>query len=673
MQCLVRLGGRDLLPLKERESIYRHQWLISLRAQLAIHKDSVIYLPISLHNKHWIVARLDTNRRKWSFADSSANLPISTVYYQALLFLSETLGLPCMEKIPPPSNTTFCSGRQVDGHSCGYFALNSMEVDIFGHCDAVPLGTQSTAKLLRLRAFLLIYQENLQSHDFTIDPQDKGFSQLDQFPSHARNLVNMSSQSSYHSAATEDSSPVVPRTPFSSSRASSAGFREKDEDTTGDISSDSSDNGYEFPAFSDNTSDSDWSIYTDDEYLDFDYSDAAIEARYRRKLSQTPQPGGSSTPAKLRKVDTTGSKKRMDKLTRRRLDFEKVQNNLHLWQRFQKRIAAICVDARTDMNLYPRHVWCPQCSDWFPLREVFQSADFQSHYAECKSKNSVAKASSQVSVKNFFSAIPKKSSNRFTNKMSLDNNSGLLEQSCPGLTKCFDPRIDRYLERTGADGGGAPPYQKLHQRVKMTHPRKRDVKRSLRKANKGGFYTKSDQAREIRLLEARLYKWINHRTLKLVRSRECTGISNAKGSPCEPCRALKKLKVFKNALSRKTSPEDKLKYTPHRFVEGFLHNLTIKYKGLDKLIDETGTESFMLRLAKMIHEDEGENNCYAVFRGMCEAVYHTEERKKRGLGTQGLVRNQAFVNTMHSLALMSPLAYRKLSKLFAGPTIRHLR
>lgn len=60
----------------------------------------------------------------------------------------------------------------------------------------------------------------------------------------------------------------------------------------------------------------------------------------------------------------------------------------------------------------------------------------------------------------------------------------------------------------------------------------------------------------------------------------------------------------------------------------------------------------MLSLAEILQEDSEREDRYEIFRGMCEAVYQTEERKRRGKGTQGLVRNQALENTMHSLAYM---------------------
>lgn len=79
-------------------------------------------------------------------------------------------------------------------------------------------------------------------------------------------------------------------------------------------------------------------------------------------------------------------------------------------------------------------------------------------------------------------------------------------------------------------------------------------------------------------------------------------------------------------------------------------------------------------MAKMLEEDDraGEDR-FEIFRGMCEAIEKTESRRRRGLGAQGLVRSKPFVNTMHALALMSPLAYKKLGTLFGGPTLRHLQ
>ena len=94
-----------------------------------------------------------------------------------------------------------------------------------------------------------------------------------------------------------------------------------------------------------------------------------------------------------------------------------------------------------------------------------------------------------------------------------------------------------------------------------------------------------------------------------------------------------------------------MKYTPSHYVQGYTYSLALQYKGLNRLVDKDGKESYPLRMAKMLEEDErGGEDRFEIFRGMCEAIFRTEDRRRRGLGTQGLVRNKPFVNIMNALA-----------------------
>lgn len=174
MLFLVTPHGLKARPDVERAALLRHPWFVALKEEVARRGTGDIYLPISVNNCHWIVGKLDVAKATWNFCDSSSNFPLSSTYYQACLFIAQGLGLNCPIQHSPPSNECFKSGRQSDGHSCAYFALNAIEHDIFDYALACP----RTAKYIRLRTFLLVLQEGTSSNS-DAPRRQKGYEQLD--------------------------------------------------------------------------------------------------------------------------------------------------------------------------------------------------------------------------------------------------------------------------------------------------------------------------------------------------------------------------------------------------------------------------------------------------------------------------------------------------------------
>lgn len=522
MLFLVTPRGLKARPDVERAALLRHPWFIALKEEVARYGTGDIYLPISVNNCHWIIGRLDVAKATWSFCDSLSNLPLSSTYYQACLFIAQGLGLNCPIPHSPPSNECFKSGRQSDGHSCAYFALNAIEHDIFDY----PLACPRTAKYIRLRTFLLVLQEGTGASP-DAPRRRKGYEQLDQFPSDAREVLAVRHQAwtekimkerdlrqgaegmgQPHSLSEDDIAAnhnVESAPPSSLPELAQAETRLSSDNDSGD-------EYYEMDDVSESGSESDKSVRWDSEeelkdYMDIDYSFAVAQAKDKRiaaKRDQTQSepitaspdsrdPVGTMAVKTLRKRDDTGGAKRHSKFTKKLIDCEKVKESPHLWDRFVLKVKSLVPEAKTDSNLWSRHVWCPNCGDWVPLKAVFQFSCFKKHFAGCRSSQSTA--SSNVSVKKHFFLLAKPGTQKSNQP------GGTVNQfSCPGLTKDFDPRIERYLGCTGADGGGAPNFRRLRESVRQSHPRKRDIKHQLQNSRKGGFYTRADQKREIHLL-----------------------------------------------------------------------------------------------------------------------------------------------------------------------------
>ncbi|KAJ9103214.1 hypothetical protein QFC21_002637 [Naganishia friedmannii] len=726
-----------------RQAMLTHPWFRCLKSQLEQSHDAVIYLPITLNNLHWIAAKLDVSTGIWSFADSMNFSSIPTVYFDSCILLSKMLGISSPQTQPPLCNATFRSGVQVDGHSCGYFALNAIEADLFG----TPLASTSTRTYQRLRTFWMICQEHVEDHGPVVngrvqfgagrqaETMEDGMFDLDQFHSPTLHKVGQQlrrlkshlfptqvvqpihDQTSPPTQSTvqplAECSAVIPKSfsvPSSLPIEDASAYREVE-------SVDESDTEDET-----DTSDMLWS---DTEYMEIDASDCIQEKPSGRKR-QPLQRSNAFLPPVLEKgekddivapvqsayallqnstatIETTRTTgKPMSKIVNRNKNTARAEERPDLWNRFVRRVKEAAPAAKVDKQLWPKHVWCPACRKWTPLKAVFQVSDFVKHYKDCikdypavcletqepiepvsatrlelasKSKKVTSKPSTQIgraiishstkSIASFFSAVPKPGG-----KVSVSYPG----RPCPGLSDAFDPRIGVYLGRTGAGGGGAPVLKVIigKARLQLISMQRARMK-SQKSAITGPAYSAADLKGLVNLLREKNYKWINHKNLGLVRAAACTGEANRIGLPCDPCRSLRTNKIFTNALQREPPASDKVKYTPNYYVKGFLHELALQYHGLDRLFDPKGKQSVMLRFATMLHDDQAGENKYEIYRGMSEAIYHTQERKSRGKGTQGLVRNQLFVNTMHSLALMSAYAYRKLHKLFSGPTIRYLK
>lgn len=67
------------------------------------------------------------------------------------------------------------------------------------------------------------------------------------------------------------------------------------------------------------------------------------------------------------------------------------------WERFEKKNFAACPTAGLDVKLRPRHVCCPTCGHWVPLKEVFQPRDLLTHIELCSKRKSIV-----INVDQFF-------------------------------------------------------------------------------------------------------------------------------------------------------------------------------------------------------------------------------------------------------------------------------
>jgi hypothetical protein len=150
--------------------------------------------------------------------------------------------------------------------------------------------------------------------------------------------------------------------------------------------------------------------------------------------------------------------------------------------------------------------------------------------------------------------------------------------ACPGLTRESDPKIDRYLRRVTALGGGAPSRSKI---AKTLWPSKTNSWKNMKP---------SEQHMVLRREELS-FLWRNVRgAVGAVFSSCCEKNVEVHGEkepfPCAKCTALRSLHTFQVALNRSMPSEENMKFVNFGNRCPELGEIFLKHKGVRKLIEE---------------------------------------------------------------------------------------
>ncbi|KAJ7170331.1 hypothetical protein C8R43DRAFT_944846 [Mycena crocata] len=129
----------------------------------------------------------------------------------------------------------------------------------------------------------------------------------------------------------------------------------------------------------------------------------------------------------------------------------------------------------------PRSVRHSQCGKSYLVKDPYDSTRFGAHVAECKKKRAAAPAESKSASKNkkksTFGAGMSTIKSLFNNSTSIPKKTTqskppkvFADEPCPGITEDDIPNVQRYLQRSGAMGGGS----RVHGRCSQS--RWRDLK-----------------------------------------------------------------------------------------------------------------------------------------------------------------------------------------------------
>ncbi|SGY16077.1 BQ5605_C012g06753 [Microbotryum silenes-dioicae] len=223
-------------------------------------------------------------------------------------------------------------------------------------------------------------------------------------------------------------------------------------------------------------------------------------------------------------------------------------------------------------------------------------------------------------------------------------------------------RVERYLSKSSARGGGAPSRLKL---IKRRFPRL------------GKRVLTPSERREINNLEANEWKWVNDHSAPRVNSIDCTKIGvesqcGTKSQPCAKCKALLRTKAFPPALYRPRAVGPTIKFTNKRLasVDALMSKVFKEHQGLEELL---GTKDGKIyhRYAQglIVGELAGAN----ILKGMAKVAVIKHRRNAQGKDMRGYVRDEALLDFEHALALASPTALRVVQKTIGGISMRTLQ
>jgi len=146
---------------------------------------------------------------------------------------------------------------------------------------------------------------------------------------------------------------------------------------------------------------------------------------------------------------------------------------------------------------------------------------------------------------------------------------------CPGLTVVEDPRIAKYLKRTGAQGGGG-----------------RSLSNIAKQMFKRLFSSLSNKKHRQTVIDKQMHewKWRNDHSNLRVHSTSCLKDVPSRTpnppKPCSPCLSLLRSKTFQNAIRREPPLDKNYVHVNHRFRNSTLGEIYARTVGVREIIED---------------------------------------------------------------------------------------
>ncbi|KAI0060330.1 hypothetical protein BV25DRAFT_977826 [Artomyces pyxidatus] len=582
-----------------------------------------VEIPVNPGGTHWAGIKLDLD--KWTYAYRDGFNPSASPSPEDVSLLNWYLqGVRPNAPSSPVVAQSIPTPRQHDGHSCGVVYLSTLASDYLG----IAPWSQAAHASERMEWFLRLSEHRQNG--------DNKSSELASSESQPPMAVNISDQD-------PDDSPIqlIPVSDvtlpdvWQSSDVSVSGA------IAGDVNVCMSSSDDDLPIFI-----SGKRPFISDPNSDFD-SDSDSDT-----ASNT---SGRCIHRRRRRRTTGVSSWQHQKALRNATQLPDFKANAARLASFRNKIKAEDPHAEFRQNDLLA-VRCSACAEWLTMRALYDVRRWKDHRKSARCETHRATGLFTKSLFQFFGqqvpAKPGASTSEF--------------HPCPGLTRQSDPRINRYLGRSSATGGGAPSRRRIA--VELF---------KLRSDQCAWTALTAIQQKKVLRREGALYKWRNRRDVGAVYSTACEGNGRAPSGdgseprPCHACQALHRLHGFQVVLNRKMPAEECMKYVPKGYRSKELGDIYLKYKGVRELIEANDGQSPWLRFAK--GAAGGVYKSQQVVLGMIEALVQKTDRILKGKSLKNMKYSTALDSFCMVLASITPRGYRTFRHQFAGRGFRSIQ
>jgi len=245
------------------------------------------------------------------------------------------------------------------------------------------------------------------------------------------------------------------------------------------------------------------------------------------------------------------------------------------YQRWKKKILEGDADATFDESNIQK-VRHSICGTVVTVKEPYDSVRWREHLEKCRSKSKGKKPFKTPSLFTMGFTI-KTSAKKVDTALDVDHEKlQVHEVPCPGITEADNPKVVRYLKRTGTLGGGARSLQAISKDL---------FKKLFSKLQKPGSKKK--------VVDAQMHEWKwrnDHENLR-VYSTSCQkkvhdrSADNKRPKPCSDCDAVLHSKPFRNAIRRPIPTDDRFIFINHRFRNTVLARIYGRTVGVKEILE----------------------------------------------------------------------------------------
>jgi hypothetical protein len=342
------------------------------------------------------------------------------------------------------------------------------------------------------------------------------------------------------------------------------------------------------------------------------------------------------------------------------------------FETWKEKITNLDPDARFDKK-NTQKVLHSRCSAWLLVKEPGDTTRFKQHVEACQAK--------PVPVRGTLMGMGWLKSKKSVEEGGDGKDGGLKENGkkaqmpCRGVSDMDNPSVDRYLRRTGAEGGGG---RSIH--IISKERFKTDFKNLSRV-----------QKEEVQATQIAEWMWRNDHSRLRVHATNCerfTSSATLNLSLCGKCKNLLVTKAFADAIRKKMPEVENLKYNNLQYLNPVLVELYGKAKGLRRIIEnkvsnlrhvldqlltinlQDPRSTPCIRYAEAILNGEIKNE---VFNDLLEAMCVDLDKTQRGVGLQNFKYAPAWDELCHLIYIVSPRAHWLLGNYFPVRTSRSFR